>query len=349
MTRMRYEISPVNGEYYEKCEEKWLTIAKPLYSLGELEKIINRIGAIRENTEAPIAKRCAIIMCADNGVVAEGISQTDEQVTRIVADNLAEGVANLNIMSRESNLAVRPVDVGMKYPPTSARVVEAAVRRGTGNIRKGPAMSRTEAEAAMDVGIAQVEQAVRDGYDLILVGEMGIGNTTTASACASLLLNQPVEKVTGKGAGLSDAGLLHKIEVIREAIALNAPDPEDALDILAKVGGLDIAGMAGVFLGGGLYHVPIVIDGFISSIAALIAARICPNVRDYMIASHVSREPAGRMVMESLLLNPVIDGGLALGEGTGAACLLPILDMAHRVYEQNITFEQINMEAYQKL
>lgn len=349
MIRMKYEILPVNREYYEKCEKKWLTIAKPLYSLGEFEKIINQIGAIRENIEAPIAKRCAIIMCGDNGVVAEGISQTDEQVTRIVADNLAEGCANLNIMSQDVNLTVRAVDIGMKYPPKSAKVVEAVVKRGTGNIRKGPAMSRSEAEAAINVGIAQTERAVKEGYDIILVGEMGIGNTTTASACAAVLLNQPVEKVTGKGAGLSDKGLLHKIEVIKEAVAVNRPDASDMVDVLAKVGGLDIAGMTGVFLGGGIYHVPIVIDGFIASLAALLAVGICPNVREYMIASHVSREPAGQMIMDRLLLNPVIHGGLALGEGTGAACLLPMLDMAHRVYDQNVTFEQINMEAYKKL
>jgi nicotinate-nucleotide--dimethylbenzimidazole phosphoribosyltransferase len=346
---MRLDIRPVNREMYRKCEEKWLTIAKPLYSLGELERLINQIGAIREDISAPVAKRCAIIMCADNGVVCEGISQTDETVTAIVADNLAKGCANLNILTKGIGLDIRPVNIGMKYEPSSAGVVSACIRRGTGNIRKEAAMTRKEAERAIEEGIRQVELAVREGYDLITTGEMGIGNTTTSSACASVLLNAPVKAVTGKGAGLSDEGLCHKIEVIEEAVRLHAPDAHDPIDILSKVGGLDIAGMTGLFLGGGIYHVPVMIDGFISSVAALLAVGFAPNVRDYMIASHVSREPAGNMIMERLGLHPVIHADMALGEGTGAACLLPLLDMAHQVYSQNVTFEQIHMEAYQKL
>lgn len=346
---MRCNISPVDMGYYKKCEEKWLTIAKPLYSLGELEKAINRIGAIRENVEAPIGKRLAVIMCADNGVVAEGISQTDESVTRIVADNLATGQANLNLLSRGLHLDICPVDIGMKYDPQTENVVRAKVRPGTGNIRKEPAMTTEEVEKAIQTGIWQVKEAAGKGYDLIVTGEMGIGNTTTCSACAAVLLGLPVEMVTGKGAGLSNEGVRHKIEVIKEAIALHKPDRNDPMDVLSKIGGLDIAGMTGLFLGGGIYHLPVIIDGVISSVAALLAAKICPEVKDYMLASHVSKEPAGQMILDELGLCAVIHGNLALGEGTGAACLLPLLDMVHQVYAQNVTFEQIHMEAYKEL
>lgn len=336
-------------EYYKKCEEKWLTIAKPLYSLGKLEKAINQIGAIREDIAVPIAKRLAVIMCADNGVVAEGISQTDESVTRIVADNLATGRANLNILSRGYNLDIRAVDIGMKYDAQSLDVIKEKIRPATGNIYIEMAMTKEEAQKAIEIGVNQVKEAAQNGYDIILTGEMGIGNTTTSSACAAVLLDLPVENVTGKGAGLSDAGVKHKIDIIKKSIELHKPNKEDPMDVLTKIGGFDIAGMMGVFIGGGIYHIPIIIDGVISSIAALLAARLYPNLKGYMLASHVSKEPAGKMILDELGLSPIIQGDLALGEGTGAACLLPLLDMVHQVYNQNVTFEQIHMEAYKEL
>lgn len=341
-------IPPVDREALHKCEEKWLTIAKPLYSLGTFEQIISQIGAIRKNEAVPLDKRCAIICCADNGVVCEGVSQTDASVTRIVADNLAEGRANLNIISRNCALDVMPVDMGMKYAPLSDKVVDCCIRRETGNIRIGPAMTRQEAVYAIEAGIRLAESAVIKDYDILVTGEMGIGNTTTASACAAVLLGLAPKQVTGRGAGLSDEGLHHKIEVIQDAIAVNRPDRTDALDVLSKLGGFDIAGMTGVFLGGGIYGRPVIIDGFISSVAAMLAVMLEKNTREYMIASHISREPAGKRIMEHLALSPVIDGGLALGEGTGAACLLPLLDMVHEVYAQNVTFDDIHMEAYKK-
>ncbi len=336
-------------DMYKKCEEKWLTIAKPLYSLGELERIINRIGAIRKDINAPVSKRCAVIMCADNGVVSEKISQTDEKVTGIVAGNLAKGMANLNIMTKNMNLDIYPVDIGMKYPPESSGIIDACIRRSTGNIRKERAMTEDEARSAILAGIDITKKAVDKGYDIIITGEMGIGNTTTSSACTAVLTGMSVSKVTGKGAGLSDAGVLNKIAVIEDALSLHKPDKNNAIDILSKVGGLDIAGMTGVFLGGAIYKVPVVIDGIISAVAANLAVLIDEKAKEYMIASHISREPAGKVLLERLSLKPVIDAGLALGEGTGAACILPLIDMAHNVYSQNISFADINMEAYKKL
>lgn len=346
---MDIRIEPADLSIYRQCEEKWLTIAKPLYSLGVLEELINRIGAIRRDVSAPIGKRCAIIMCADNGVVCEGISQTDESVTGIVADNLALGRANLNIMSRNINVDVMAVDIGMKNKPVNKAVIDCNVCRGTQNMHEGPAMTEEECIKAVEYGISLVKMASEKGYDLIATGEMGIGNTTTASACASVLLELPAERVTGKGAGLSDSGLDNKIRVIKEAITLNKPDKHNPVDVLSKVGGLDIAGMTGLFLGGGIYHVPVIIDGFISSVAALLAVMINGNASDYMLPSHVSREPAGKLIMEKLGFEAIIHAGMALGEGTGAVTLIPLLDMAHNIYSANVTFDDINMEAYKKL
>lgn len=346
---MEIKIASIDKEIYKQCENRWLGIAKPLYSLGEMEKMVNLIGAIRRDVNAPCSKRVAIIMCADNGVVKEGISQTDQSITKIVADNLVKGKSSLNILSRNQKLDVRAVNIGMLYEPEEAAVINKCVRKGTGNIACEKAMSTKEVYEAINIGIEQVKEVVEAGYDLIITGEMGIGNTTTTSACAAVLLDRPVEEVTGKGAGLSEEGLKHKIEVIKKAIELHKPDKDDPIDVLSKVGGLDIAGMTGIFLGAAIYGRPVVIDGLISSIAALFAKMINPLAAEYMIASHVSREPAGAIIMDKLSLNPVINAGLALGEGTGAAFLLPMLDMVYNMYYENVTFKDINMEAYKKL
>jgi len=210
-------------------------------------------------------------------------------------------------------------------------------------------MSRADTVRALETGIALVREKKADGYRILATGEMGIGNTTTSSALASFFLNQPVEKMTGRGAGLSSEGLQRKINAIRRAIALNRPDPDDPIDALAKIGGLDIAGMAGVFLGGASEGIPVVIDGFISGVAALTASRICPASRDYMIASHMSKEPASGMIMDALGMDPILHADMCLGEGTGAVVLFPVLDMALEVYNRMSTFEEDDIEAYKEL
>ena len=194
-----------------------------------------------------------------------------------------------------------------------------------------------------------VQQCHREGYEILATGEMGIGNTTTSSAVASVLLKQPVEEMTGRGAGLTSEGLVCKINAIKKAIALNEPDPEDAIDVLAKVGGLDIAGMAGVFLGGAVYGIPVVMDGFISCVSALIAMRICPAARDYILASHVSKEPAAHLILENMGKEAIIHADMCLGEGTGAVALFPILDLAAAVYHSMSTFNDIHVEQYEEL
>ena len=214
---------------------------------------------------------------------------------------------------------------------------------------KGPAMTREEAIQALETGISMVEELKNKGYSLIATGEMGIGNTTTSSAVASVLLSEDVEKMTGRGAGLSSEGMVRKLRAIKKAIEVNQPDPKDGVDVLAKVGGFDIAGMAGVFLGGAACGVPVVIDGFISAVAALAAATICPLVKEYMLASHVSKEPAAHLILEALGLEAPLHCDMCLGEGTGAVVLFPILDLACGVYNGMSTFQDIQVEEYKPL
>ena len=210
-------------------------------------------------------------------------------------------------------------------------------------------MSRREALAAIMTGADLVRYLREKGYQILATGEMGIGNTTTSSAAASLILSEDPGRIAGPGAGLSRAGVQKKAEVIREGIRRNRPDPADAVDVLAKVGGLDIAGLAGVFLGGAICHIPIIIDGFISSAAALCAARIAPDCGDYMMPSHRSNEPAGGMVLEALGLSPFINCGMSLGEGSGAVAALPLFEMGLEVYNRMSTFEEIKVEQYEEL
>ena len=291
------QIKPLDERAMKIAAKRWDSIAKPLHSLGKMEQLVIQIAGITGDPDMHIKKRALVPMCADNGVVEEGVTQTGQEVTAIVAENFLSGDTSACVMSRQCGTKVIPVDIGMTVDtkvPTDLKVA-----CGTANMTKEPAMAREQAVQALEAGIEMVRRLKEDGYGLLATGEMGIGNTTTSSAVASVLLNRPVEEMTGRGAGLSGDGLDRKIHAIKKAIAVNQPDPEDAVDVLAKVGGFDIAGMAGMFLGGAALGVPVVIDGFISCVAALIAQRICPQTGDYMIASHVSKEPAAHLILEA--------------------------------------------------
>lgn len=339
-------IKPLDSEVYEKCVQKWNGIAKPIHGLGKLEDIICQVGAIRGDVSSPLEKKCAVIMCADNGVVEEGISQTGQHVTAIVAKNLADGISTVNLMSAGNNITVIPVDMGMKEKVFHEKILDKCVRRGTDNIARGSAMTEEECIKALLNGIDVAGYVKEQGFDIIAAGEMGIGNTTTTAAIASVLLGMPARMVTGKGAGLSEEGLMRKIGVVERAVRINAPDRNSPVDMLSKLGGFDIAGMTGLFLGGAYYGIPVVIDGVISLVAANLAKMMCETSADYMICSHGSREPACRGLFEMLKKEPVIMADMALGEGTGAVSLFPLLDMAKRIYDRNITFGDICMDAY---
>ena len=252
-------------------------------------------------------------MCADNGVVAEGVTQSGQDVTAIIAENMGRGTSSVCRMGRVAGADVVPVDIGVAVPVTVGKILQRNIRRGTADLAVEPAMSRAECERAILVGVEVVKDLVDQGYRLLATGEMGIGNTTTSAAVASVLLGREAEEVTGRGAGLSTEGLRRKVDAIRRGIAVNRPDASDPVDTVSKVGGLDIAGLMGVFLGGALYHVPVLIDGFISSVSALAAARLCPAALDYMLASHASNEPAGKMVLEALGLEPFLYARMCLG------------------------------------
>jgi len=467
----------LDKEAMEACKLHWKEVAKPLYSLGTFEKHLIQISGITGCQDIKLEKKAIVVMCSDNGVVEEGVTQTDQSVTAVVAGHIAEGKGNINTLARYSGVQVIAVDIGMnaeekpEIPDKSAEedkpeipdiyaekdkpmepdkyteeekseipdiyaekdkpeepdkyaekekseipdiyaekdkpeepdkyaeeekseipdiyaekdkpeepdkhledkkdkildkqkeaarqdirsvtihngLIYARVASGTANIAKGSAMSSAQAIQAIMTGINLMKELKDKGYSIVGTGEMGIGNTTTSSAMASVLLKLPVKELTGPGAGLSREGVLHKIEVIERAIKVNEPDSSDPLDVLAKIGGFDIAGLTGLFLGGMLYRLPVVIDGIISAVAALTACRINPDAVHFMLASHQGREKACDYILKELGLTPVIYGDLALGEGSGTAFLFPLLDMAEAVYRNSPTFSGMKIAAYEDL
>ena len=339
------QIRPLMAAPMEECKDRWNSLAKPIHGLGRLEEVFMQIAGIQGSADVKVGKKALIVMCADNGVVEEGVSQTESSVTKVVADNFAKGHTTACIMAKRAGVDVFPADIGVNEK--TEIYDELKVRCGTGNIAKSPAMTREEARKAVEAGIKMACMCKEKGYEILLTGEMGIGNTTTSSAVAAVLLDVSVEQVTGRGAGLSFEGLKKKQAAVKNAIENNRPDRKDPLDVLAKVGGLDIAGLAGVFLGGAACGLPVVIDGFISAVAALLASKFSSLVRSYAIPSHMSKEPAMERVMSRLAMEPYLNCNMGLGEGTGAVALMPLLDMTYDVYTMMDTFEQIEIEPYQ--
>ena len=341
------QIKPINESFVSDVNDRWQHIAKPLGALGVMEELIARIGGIQNQLIPDIKKKCVAVMCADNGVVCEGVTQTGSDVTAVIAANMLTKQTSVTLMAEVAHCDVRAYDVGMlkEIPGLENR----KIRCGTADFYVEPAMSYEDAQELILTGISIVRELKEAGYQLIGAGEAGIGNTTTSSAIASVLLNAPVALVTGKGAGLSESGLERKIEVIEAGIKMHNPNPKDPVDVISKVGGFDLAAMCGLFLGGAYYHVPIVIDGLISSVAALCAYRMCAAANGFMIPSHCSKEPAAMMIMQELSLKPVIMANMALGEGTGAVTMMPLLDMALSVYQNMPTFQDTNIEEYKPL
>lgn len=343
------EIQAPDQQAREKALERWSHIAKPLNSLGVLERDLTRIAAASRNPQVDIEKKTVVVMCADNGIVEEGVTQTGQDVTAKVAASMAKGQSCVCLMAGSAGADVIPVDVGMAQEIRLPGLLSRPVRRGTRNFLKAPAMTRQETVQAMETGAWMAGRLKQNGVGLAGSGEMGIGNTTTSSAVLSVLLQVSPEQVTGRGAGLDQKGYERKIQVIREGIRLHDPDPKDSIDVLSKVGGLDLAALTGFYLGCAYYHIPVVLDGLITSAAALAAVRLCPLVQGYMLASHVSAEPAGAMALEALKLEPAIQASMCLGEGTGAAALFALLDMTAQVYHHMSTFDQLQVQEYRPL
>lgn len=340
------KIHPADKTAMEVALAHWNNIAMPLHSLGRLQDTVVRIAGMTGNARVDLKKKALVVMCADNGVVEEGVTQSGQEVTKIVAENFLKEKATASILCKKAGADIFPVDIGIA---TDSTILQHKVMYGTKNMAKEPAMTRKQAVAAIEVGIAKAEELHAQGYEMLATGEMGIGNTTTSSAMTAVYLGLDVETVTGRGAGLSSHGLQRKIHAIKQAIAVNQPDPEDPLDVLAKVGGLDIAGMCGLFLGGAAQQMPVVMDGFISQVAALTAVRLVPECADYILASHVSEEPGANILLKTLEKDAFLTCGMRLGEGSGAVALFPILDFASDIYHKMSTFVQADIVEYQPL
>lgn len=331
----------------ENVYKRWNAIAHPLEGLGLLEASIADLAFAQGKVLPDISKRAVVVFCSDNGIVAEGVSQTGQEVTAIVAANMCSGDTSVCNMAKVAKADVIPVDMGMIKAVEGC--VDLHVMRGTKNFLKEDAMTKEQLILALCRGFDLAVDLSKKGYGIFATGEMGIGNTTTSTAVACCLLDKDASIMTGPGAGLSKASVAHKAFVIDQAIKNRNVNREDVFDVVAKLGGFDIAGMAGFFLGSAASHVPVVIDGFISAVAALVASLLCKSSLDYMLASHASSEPAFSFVMQKLEKKPIIYANMHLGEGCGAVSLFPLLDMALAVYKGMATFEDIKVEAYEKL
>ena len=334
-------IQPIDAEAAMACIARFDQVAKPIGSLGKFEELLARIAAVTGSADVDIGRKAVVVYCADNGVVQHGVSLHGHEVTTAVARALCSGKASVSVMAKSCGAEVFFIDIGMVDTVDGLRGCK--LMRGTNDITEGPAMSRETAEKAVFMGIEMVRELKEKGFRLIATGETGLGNTTTSSAVCAVLLNRSVREVTGRGAGLDDAGLCRKIAAIEQAINCNQPNASDPMEVLHKLGGLDIAALTGIFLGGALYRVPVVMDGFVSGAAALLAVRLCPGVSGYIVPSHESSEPGARFIMEELGFSPVLQAGMRLGEGTGAVALFPLLDMALAVYRDAATYADIQI------
>lgn len=335
--------------------DHWDQIAKPIDGLGMFETIVAKIGAIQKTDRISIKKRAVLILCADNGIVEERISQSDQEVTAAVAEKMALHMSSVGRMAAVIGMDTIPIDIGINRKEPINGVCDRKVRCGTENFLKKPALTPQEAECAIRTGIQLVCECREKGYELLATGEMGIGNTTTSSALAAALLGCDVGEVTGRGAGLSDERMERKRTVITQALSnyglLKNPDHnthEFSFHALCAVGGLDLAGLCGVCAGGAMFRIPILLDGVISLTAALLSERLFPGTREFLIASHRGKEPASERLLRELGLSAVIDAGMALGEGTGAVMMTGLLDMALAVYDSRSTFEELQLKQYER-
>ncbi|WP_024834675.1 nicotinate-nucleotide--dimethylbenzimidazole phosphoribosyltransferase [Ruminiclostridium josui] len=342
-------IGGLDIEIIQKAQKRLDSLTKPLGSLGRLEEIVKQLAGITGELIPCVKNKKIIIMCADNGVVEEGVSSCPKSVTSSVTQNFMKGFTGVNVLSRHSGADTVVVDVGVDDDIDCPGIINRKIRKGTWNIAKGPAMTRDEAIKAIEVGIEIVGILKEQGVNLLGTGEMGVGNTTTSSAVASVLTGYEIDEMVGRGAGLTQEGLINKIKVIKKAIDLNKPNPSDPVDVLAKVGGFDIAALTGCFIGAAAYRLPIMIDGFITAAAALAAIKIKPECRNYIFPSHSSAEPGNKKIMEVLDMRPMLMLDMRLGEGSGAALAFHVLDAAVAAYREMGTFGDAQIEQYKPL
>lgn len=333
-------IEHINKEVLIEADKRMTSLAKPLKSLGKLEEISIKLAGITGKVKNNINKKIVIIMCSDNGVVDEGVASAPQSVTLSQTINFTKGLTGVAVLAKANNSDLMVIDVGINCDFNHPNVINKKIRKSTYNIAKGSAMTYEEAINAILIGIESVKKAKDNGYEIIGVGEMGIGNTSTSSAVLSALTNIKVEDVVGRGAGITDKAFIKKINVVKQAIEINKPVKEDPIDVISKVGGFDIAAMAGVFIGAAYYKIPVVIDGFISVVAALIAFRLNHKTREYMFTSHGSKEIGFNIAMEELSLSPILNLDMGLGEGSGCPLAFSIIDSACAIMNNMATFEE---------
>lgn len=332
-------IKPIDESFYEKAQKRLDNLTKPQGSLGRLEEFARRIVAITENLNPVINKKVIFTFAGDHGVVEEGVSAFPKEVTPQMVLNFLRGGAGINVLARHAGCEVKVVDIGVDYDFGNVDgLIQKKVVRGAKNIRKGHAMTRQEAEKCIEVGIDLADEYAKKGYHIFGTGEMGIANTTPSSAIIAVFSGRSVEEVTGRGTGIGDAAFQNKVTVIEDAILTNKPNPKDPIDVLAKVGGAEIGGIAGLVLGAAKNRIPVVVDGFISTAGALIAYELEPKVKDYMFAAHNSVEKGHKVMLERIGLRPFVDLDLRLGEGTGAALAISLIEAGVKIYKEMATF-----------
>jgi len=339
------KIEPLDQMKMNEARMRVDNLVKPPKSLGRLEDIAIQLAGITKTIYPVVDNKAVIVMAADHGVYEEGISSNPQNVTIIQTPLFPKGLTGVCAISKVSGTKVVAVDIGVKGDISSETgVIIRKIKHGTDNMVKGPAMTRDEAINSIEVGIEIANKEIESGAQLLGVGEMGIGNTTPSTAILSVLAGVDPVEITGVGAGIGEGGIDHKAKVIDEAIKLNQPDPKDGIDILSKVGGLEIGGMAGVILAAAAKRIPVVVDGYISTAAALIAAAIEPKAKGFMITSHVSLEPGAKVASELLGIHPLMEMNMRLGEGSGAALVIPIIESACSMIKHMATFDEVGME-----
>jgi nicotinate-nucleotide--dimethylbenzimidazole phosphoribosyltransferase len=335
-------IPPIDDSAAREAEARQNILTKPAKSLGRLEEISIQLAGMKAKSIPSVERKAVIVMAADHGVALEGVSAYPPEVTYQMVLNFLHGGAAINVLARQAGASVTIVDMGVatEFDPALPGLLHRKITHGTRNMAKGPAMTGSEAKLALEAGMEVLAQVASDGLDLVATGDMGIGNTSPSAAIASVLTGLPVNLVTGRGTGVDDAGLARKIAIIEQAIATNKPDPHDAFDVLCKVGGLEIAGMAGVMIAAASRRIPIVVDGFISTAAAMIAAGLVPGLRDYLFSAHRSVEIGHQAMLDHLGLTPLLDLNLRLGEGTGAALAFHLIEASARILSGMATFDE---------
>jgi nicotinate-nucleotide--dimethylbenzimidazole phosphoribosyltransferase len=336
-------VAPVNEDAMAQAQKHLDYLLKPQGSLGKLETIARRTAGITGNVKNRFHKKVIMVMGADNGIVSEGVASFPQDVSMLVTDCMLKGMSGVSVLARHAGAELRVVDLGLLKTPATTGLIDRKIRLSTSNFVKEQAMTYEEAITAIEIGIDETLKVIDQGFDLIGTGEIGIGNTTTSSAILHVLSGESLDLVVGRGAGLSDEGLATKRESIRKAINFHKPNANDPIDVLAKVGGFDIAGLVGVYLAGASRKVPVVIDGFISGVAAIIAMRLAPNSVGYMFTSHGSAEPGAKVISKMLGMEPMLYMDMRLGEGTGCALAFHIMDASMAIMNEQGTFGDIGM------